>query len=117
MTNLEYLDLSNNSVWGDLSQACGLSKTGFLEQIALARNNISGSIPGCLLGLKNLVELRLDGNALRGSLPAIQGAKSSKLVYLTAANQVRAPEGAGRDTLAIMLMTDCVVCSRFTFSC
>ena len=87
-TNLEYLDFSNNSLSGLLDQACGFAKSGFLAQISLANNNISGSIPGCVLGLKNLVELRLDGNALRGSMPAIQGAKSSKLVYLTAANQV-----------------------------
>lgn len=76
-------------MWGNLSQACGLAKSGFMEQIALAGNDINGSIPACILALKNLVELRLDNNKLQGQIPAIQGAKSSKLVWLTAANQAR----------------------------
>lgn len=86
--SLQFLDLSNNTIQGNLSAACGLAATGFMEQIALANNNISGSIPGCLTSLKNLVELRLDNNRLSGSVPLSSSAKISKLVYFTAANQV-----------------------------
>lgn len=86
--SLEFLDLSRNRVWGNLSAACGLAKSGYVEQLSLAANNLTGGIPACLLALKNLVELRLDGNALQGSIPAFANAKSCKLVRFTAANQV-----------------------------
>lgn len=87
--NLAFVDLRNNNLWGNLSQGCGLTRSGFMEQISLSGNALNGSIPACILGLKNLVELRLDNNALAGVVPAIAGAKSSKLVHFIAANQVR----------------------------
>ena len=87
--SLQFLDLSHNLIRGNLSEACSLAKTGSLEQIALAHNNISGSIPGCITNLKNLVEFHLDDNRLTGSVPLSSNAKISKLVYFTAANQVQ----------------------------
>lgn len=89
MPTLQFLDLSDNLITGNLSQACGLAKSGFVEQIAVAGNDISGSIPSCIAGLKNLIELRLDNNRLSGTVPRSTAAKSSKLVYFTAANQAR----------------------------
>lgn len=83
------MDLSDNLVSGNFSQACGLAKSGFMEQIAVAANNLSGSIPSCIANLKNLIELRLDNNRLSGTIPRSTAAKSSKLVYFTAANQAR----------------------------
>ena len=86
--NLQFLDLSNNLLSGNFSDGCGLAKTGYMEQIALASNNLFGGIPPCITGLKNLVELRLDNNRLSGTIPRSTTAKSSKLVFFTAANQV-----------------------------
>lgn len=85
--NLQFLDLSNNLLDGNLSDGCGLAKTGYMEQIALASNNLSGGIPSCISSLKNLVELRLDDNRLSGTVPRSATAKSSKLVFFTAGNQ------------------------------
>ena len=94
--------MSNNQVWGRLDQACALAKTGNMEQIGLAGNNITSSIPACLIGLKSLVELHLDNNALTGTIPQIPNSKSSKLMYLTAANQVN---------LAARLPRPCMACA------
>ncbi len=86
---LQFLDLSSNSLTGNLSLGCGLAKSGYMEQIDLSTNNLSGSIPSCITGLKNLVELRLDNNSLSGTVPASATAKTSKLVFFTAANQAK----------------------------
>ena len=72
---------------GPQAPACGLASTKKLQQLNLMNNALTGSIPACITGLPQMVEMHLDYNQLTGSIPAFP-ASNSPLVYFTAAYQV-----------------------------
>lgn len=85
---LQFVDFTSNAVIGQLNQSCGFAQSGMMQQISLGSNLLTGSVPACLLGLKQLWEFHVDYNALTGTIPAIPNAKTSRLVRFTGANQV-----------------------------
>lgn len=67
LTNLQHLNVFNNSIVGSISSGLGSLKA--LTYLALDSNQLSGSIPSEVGGLTNLVELRLGTNYFSGSVP------------------------------------------------
>ena len=84
---LKYVDMGYTQLEGPLDTACGLASTKKLQQLNLMNNALTGSIPACITGLPQMVEMHLDYNQLTGSIPAFP-ASNSPLVYFTASNQV-----------------------------
>ncbi|XP_021759235.1 probable inactive receptor kinase At5g10020 [Chenopodium quinoa] len=64
---LESLDLSDNSLVGDLSKDIGL--LGRLRSLNLAKNSLSGHIPNSLVNIDGLESLDLSNNQFKGHLP------------------------------------------------
>jgi len=68
LPRLQNLDLSDNSLAGDIPESVG--NCSQLQRLILARNNFSGDIPVTpWKKLKNLVQLDLSANVLEGSIP------------------------------------------------
>lgn len=67
MTNLQILDLANNSFSGEISSEIGNLTN--LQLLALGNNQVEGVIPA-ELGNLNLDKLDLSNNKLRGTVPA-----------------------------------------------
>ena len=101
---LQFVDLSNNRLAGRLDQSCGLAKSGTFQQLSLKNNFLTGYLPQCLVGVKNLWEFHVDNNALVGPLPSIPNAKSSRLVHLTGANQVSLTAAPSISMVAVFTM-------------
>ncbi|GMP21929.1 hypothetical protein CsSME_00000139 [Camellia sinensis var. sinensis] len=87
-TNLTYLDLSNNSLSGELPRCWVHLKA--LSIINLAHNNLSGKIPSSMgeiaSSLKrctNLIMIDLGGNKLTGKIPTWIGAHLTSLIVLS----------------------------------
>ena len=75
LANLKRLDLSDNRLvgsipheFGGLTWWEGGDRLARLQELDLSRNNLTGSIPRELGNIESLVELRLGGNDLSGSL-------------------------------------------------
>lgn len=64
---LESLDLSYNSLVGELSSDIGF--LGSLRSLDLAKNSLSGHIPGSLVKIEGLESLDLSNNQFKGHLP------------------------------------------------
>ncbi|XP_026429253.1 LRR receptor-like serine/threonine-protein kinase FLS2 [Papaver somniferum] len=100
---LQYLDLSNNNITSNLSSISSLKKLHFLDlshnnfqgpipssickkfllrQLFLDSNNITGVLPSCITMLKNLVDIRISNNAIRGTVSLISLISKFKLTSL-----------------------------------
>uniref|UniRef100_A0A0D9XHB7 non-specific serine/threonine protein kinase n=1 Tax=Leersia perrieri TaxID=77586 RepID=A0A0D9XHB7_9ORYZ len=64
---LEYLDLSYNSLDGEIPEELG--DMAVLQVLDLARNNLTGDIPASLGRLRNLGVFDVSRNRLKGSIP------------------------------------------------
>ncbi|KAK7393238.1 hypothetical protein VNO78_21788 [Psophocarpus tetragonolobus] len=78
LVNLEFLDLSKNSIYGLIPHTIGELKK--LESLYLDKNNLHGSIPYSLGQLTNLHNLGLSQNQLESLISDIRWPK--QLVYL-----------------------------------
>ena len=86
LSELEFLDLAENSLTGSISPELGnLSK---LLGLDLSENSLSGSIPPELGNLSELVSLNLDMNSLSGSLPPALGRLSNLNSLSLSGNQI-----------------------------
>ncbi|KAL0336540.1 UNVERIFIED_CONTAM: LRR receptor-like serine/threonine-protein kinase RPK2 [Sesamum radiatum] len=70
-TNLEHLDLSADSLEGEIPRALG--NCSRLRTLLLSSNSLSGVIPSEIGKLRNLEVLDVSKNSLRGPLPAHLG--------------------------------------------
>ena len=70
--NLEYLDVSGNSITGDLPPNA-IGEFTNLQYLDMSSNKLSSSIPSSIGQMTNLKVLNLQGNNLQGSLPAHLG--------------------------------------------
>ncbi|XP_022145108.1 LOW QUALITY PROTEIN: receptor-like protein 12 [Momordica charantia] len=66
-TNLKVLDLSNNSLSGEIPPL--ICHVTYLGTLILSKNRLSGTIPSCLGGNTSLEVLDLQSNNLSGTLP------------------------------------------------
>jgi hypothetical protein len=89
MPSLERVNLGYNQVQGMLGCAAFPPAATRLVELDLAENQLTGSIPACLLGISTLRELYLAGNALTGRLPGLP--EGSQLVALSVADQASRP--------------------------
>ncbi|GKA32182.1 leucine-rich repeat-containing protein [Tanacetum coccineum] len=69
MSNLLYLDMSNNHFGGLISQCFG-KMTSYLDMIDMGNNNFHGTIPSLYDDCEWLVGLILNGNQLEGEVPS-----------------------------------------------
>ena len=67
LTNLTYLDLSNNQLSGEIPPEIG--NFTFLDTLNLSANQLTGEIPPEIGNLTNLTYLDLDYNQLTGEIP------------------------------------------------
>jgi len=81
MTDLELLDLSENTISGTLPSELG--RLTRLNTLVAQHNSVSGSVPSELGELSRLQSLYLFGNALRGALPSQMGRLSPTWCYLS----------------------------------
>lgn len=81
MTDLELLDLSENTISGTLPTELG--RLTRLNTLVAQHNSLSGSVPSELGELSRLQSLYLFGNALRGALPSQMGRLSPTWCYLS----------------------------------
>eukprot|EP00963_Diacronema_lutheri_P007854 scaffold682_cov363-Pavlova_lutheri.AAC.5 len=70
LEGFERLSMLRNSISGDLSSPgiCALARSG-LQALDLQANEITGSIPECLVGSQRIEEIKLASNQLTGSIP------------------------------------------------
>jgi hypothetical protein len=68
MSELEYLDIHDNKITGELPHFIGQIST--LQILNLQNNSLQGSIPDCISNLTNLRILVLSSNHLVGEIPA-----------------------------------------------
>ncbi|TXG48875.1 hypothetical protein EZV62_024750 [Acer yangbiense] len=80
LRNLEYLDLSGNSINGSL-QELGICKFKNLVELKLEQNNFEGHLPPCVNNLTFLQALDLSSNHLTGNIPSLN--LMTSLVYLS----------------------------------
>ncbi|CAN6709461.1 unnamed protein product [Malus baccata var. baccata] len=78
--HLQYLDLSNNQLSGELP-SCWM-QYHILFFLNMAKNNLSGKIPSSLGYLKYLLLLRLQDNKLSGELPSLETCTELRVVDL-----------------------------------
>ncbi|KAI5343785.1 hypothetical protein L3X38_011661 [Prunus dulcis] len=72
LSQVYYLDLSNNSISGSLSFLCA-SADKSLTYLDLSSNNFAGELPDCWSHLETLVMLDLSNNAFSGKIPMTIG--------------------------------------------
>ncbi|XP_034205238.1 receptor-like protein EIX2 [Prunus dulcis] len=72
LSQVYYLDLSNNSISGSLSFLCA-SADKSLTYLNLSSNNFAGELPDCWSHLETLVMLDLSNNAFSGKIPMTIG--------------------------------------------
>ena len=77
---MEYLDLSDNELSGDIPLALG-SVSHKLRHLDIRGNSLSGEIPPVLANLSELQGLFLSGNRLAGEIPSVLGSLTN-LVWL-----------------------------------
>ncbi|KAJ3197064.1 hypothetical protein HK101_006249 [Irineochytrium annulatum] len=70
LTSITYLDLSSNSLTGDMSPLLALKN---ITNINLAYNGLTGTLPQGLGNLTNLKSLNVSSNELQGALPTSFG--------------------------------------------
>ena len=77
-SNVETLDLSNNSFSGPISPflCCKMEEPKNLGNLRLADNRLSGPIPDCWMSWPNIFSIDLKNNNLSGSLPSSMGSLS-----------------------------------------
>ncbi|XP_040374126.1 receptor-like protein 6 isoform X2 [Rosa chinensis] len=68
MTSLEYLDLSNNKLIGDLPH-CGRNFSVNLEYLKLGNNSFQGNLPQSYFNGSNLRMMDISHNSFQGQLP------------------------------------------------
>ncbi|GAB4858638.1 hypothetical protein Ancab_040372 [Ancistrocladus abbreviatus] len=68
LTNVSYLDLSNNKLSGSISP-WDLTTGGTLEYLNLSQNFLSGELPDCWMHLNQLLVLNLESNMFFGAIP------------------------------------------------
>ncbi|GMN45319.1 hypothetical protein TIFTF001_014511 [Ficus carica] len=87
--NLEYLDLSMNSIFGTIPpEISSLSKLAYLD---LSTNQLSGKIPMEMGNLSNLVELYMGTNNLTNSIPSTFGSLEKLRVLSILQNNLSGP--------------------------
>ncbi|KAJ7959019.1 Receptor protein kinase-like protein [Quillaja saponaria] len=82
--SLEYIDLSNNKLYGELSSKW--ARCHNLTSFKISNNNISGSIPPELGEANKLVVLQLSSNQLSGEIPKEVGSLTSLVELLLSNN-------------------------------
>lgn len=77
-SNVDTLDLSNNSFSGPLSPflCCKIDEPKNLGNLRLADNHLSGVIPDCWMTWPSLISINIRNNNLSGSLPSSIGTLS-----------------------------------------
>ena len=71
-TNLSVLNLSKNRFSGSISSICEING-GLLQYLDLSNNRLSGQLPNCFMYWPNLVILDLAGNNFYGEVPSSLG--------------------------------------------
>ncbi|XP_065875772.1 probable LRR receptor-like serine/threonine-protein kinase At3g47570 [Euphorbia lathyris] len=71
LSDMWFLDLSNNSLHGHLPP--DIEKLTKIELFDLSKNQLSGNIPASISNLQMLKDLRLSNNSFEGSIPEVIG--------------------------------------------
>ncbi|GMH44720.1 hypothetical protein BSKO_12672 [Bryopsis sp. KO-2023] len=87
-SGLQHLDLSDNLIEGEISEMeslCDLTHGSGMSVLKLAKNNLRGSLQGCLFDEKSeLRDINFDGNPIGGSIPEIPSNSSIMAISLAA---------------------------------
>ncbi|PIA55377.1 hypothetical protein AQUCO_00800262v1 [Aquilegia coerulea] len=94
--NLDFIDLSNNKLYGELPNNWNGSKN--LTDFRISNNNITGRVPSELAELKNLCSLDISMNNLIGEIPREIGRLTSLLKLNLSSNNLdgNLPKELGR---------------------
>ncbi|KAL3507244.1 hypothetical protein ACH5RR_032626 [Cinchona calisaya] len=89
LTNLQYLDLSLNQIFGSIPPQIGnLSKLIYLD---FSVNQLSGEIPTEIGNLENLTRFALGRNQLSGSIPPVIGSLGNLVTIYLQYNYLTGP--------------------------
>ncbi|CAL9750740.1 unnamed protein product, partial [Musa acuminata subsp. burmannicoides] len=86
LTNLRHLGLSTNSISGEIPQTVGNFVR--LEYLDLSNNGINGKIPQAIGNLSNLLELHLSGNKIVGWIPPSIGNLTNLIILDLSMNNI-----------------------------
>lgn len=80
--SLQYIDLSNTGIGGDLQSSTLCSSSNRLIKLKLDGNSLSGEVPKCLMESTTLLELSLSRNSFSGAIPNLAADSQMEMLNL-----------------------------------